>query len=189
MHVLPHVFGFLLLFICSLLPYGNDYRGSWLFLTVPASSFAGFARGVWATLWLRVVAVPHIIMLAALAPIWGIVDSSLFVAYSAAVASIYLSLVLRIVENVPFTQQPDASRGATLLPILLMGGAVAAIVVAAQFFLVFRSAWIVLTVTIAAAGGAWLLTRSSLTAFAESMRFHLSLASQETGAIYKEIPV
>jgi hypothetical protein len=187
MHVLPHIFGFLLLFICSLLPYGNDYKGGWLFLTVPASSFSGFARGVWATLWLRVVAIPHIIMLIALAPIWGMVDCSLFVAYSAAVASIYLSLVLRMVENVPFTRQPDASRGTALLPILLMGGAAAGIVVAAQFFLVFRSVWIVLAVTVAAAAGAWLLTRSSLTAFAESMRFHLSLASQETGAIYKEI--
>ena len=188
-HVLPHIFGFILLFIGSLLPYGNDYKGSWLFLTVPASSFSGFARGVWATLWLRIVAVPHAVMLAAFAPVWGIVDGSLFVGYSAAVTSIYLGLVLRIVVNVPFTRQPDASRGATLLPILFGGAAVAAIVVAVQFFLVFRSAWIVLAVSAVAALGAWLLTRSSLTSFAESMRFHLSLASQETGAIYKEVGV
>ena len=186
-HMAPHIFGFLLLFVCSLLPYGNDYKGSWLFLTVPSGSFSGFARGVWATLWLRVVVIPHVVLLAALTPFWGIAHCSLFVVYSAAVASVYLSLVLRMVQSVPFTRQPDASCGATLLPILLVGGAAAAVVVAAQYFLVFRSAWIVLAATGVAAAAAWLLTRSSLTAFAESMRFQLSLASQETAAIYKEV--
>ena len=34
-HLAPHVFGFLLFFICSFMPYGSDFKGAWIFVLIP----------------------------------------------------------------------------------------------------------------------------------------------------------
>lgn len=187
MHVLPHAFGFLLLFVCLALPYGSDHKAMWFFLTVPVGSIGGFAKGVWATLWLRVVLIPHLVLLIPLAAVWGFRHGVLFVAYSAIMSSLYLSLELRLVESVPFMRQPDASRGTIVLPILIGGAIVASIMVALQYFIVFHSPAVVLAVTVAGAVAVCFSTRSSLRAVAEAMRFNLGLASSEVGPLYREI--
>jgi len=35
-HVLPHIFGAVLFFVCIFLPYGSDYKGAWIFLLAPS---------------------------------------------------------------------------------------------------------------------------------------------------------
>ena len=187
MHALPHLFGFILLFICFVLPYGNDYKAIWFFLTVPAGSLHGFAGGVWATLWLHLVLIPHLVLVIPLAAAWGVWHAALFAAYSLTIASIYLSLELRIVDGMPFMRQPDAAKGSVLLPIMVGGGIAAAVAVGLQYYLLFRSPAAVLAVILAGAPAAWLLTRSAINSLENSVRFSFSLATQETTAIYREI--
>lgn len=189
MHLAPHAFGFLLMFVCFLLPYGNDYKAIWFFQTVPAGSLRGFARGVWASLWLNVIVLPHMILFAVLAAIWGVAHAALFSAYSIAVASLYLSLEIRLIDAVPFMRQPDAKRGSAMLLIMAAFGIAAAVISALQYFLIFHSPAIVAAVTVVVAAAVWLLTQASLRAFEASMRFHLSVASAESGSFYHEIDV
>jgi hypothetical protein len=187
LHVLPHAFGFMLLLTCNVLAYGNDYKGAWVFLLVPAGAWERFARGVFAVLWVRFIMVPHLFFLALLTWFWGIRYAALFVAYSLAVASFYLGLELRLMEGVPFSKQPEVSQSAMLLPFLIMGGMGAALAVAVQHFVLFHSPTSALTATAIVVAGTYFLTRSSLRSLSSSMRFNLGLVSGESSFLYKPI--
>ena len=189
MHVMPHVFGGLLFWTCMLLPYGNDYKASWVFLATPARAFGPFARGVWALLSIWVILIPHIFLFALLAWFWGFRSAALFTVYSLAVACLYLALELRLVDGVPFGKQPDASRNAYMMPMMIGGAFVVAIAVALQYFLLFRSPAIVLAAAAMLGAAAWFLTRSSLQAFEVAIRYNLGLLSTESSLLYKEIEV
>ena len=134
LHFLPHIFGFVLFAICSALGYSNDYKGAWIFLLAPAGALRGFARGVYALLWLEMIVIPHLVLLSILTWLWGIRAAGIFIAYSLAVASFYLSLELRLIDAVPFSQQPVASRSAMMMPLMLAGSTAIAIAVAGQYF-------------------------------------------------------
>jgi len=179
MHILPHAFGIAFYVISTVIVYGADHQGTWLFLLAPAGAMRGFARGVYARLLAMVVA-PHAVLLVALAWFWGVRDAALFVAFSAAVAAVYLGLELRLIEGMPFGKQPAASQNPFVLPMMLAGGAVIAIAVGLQYFLIFRSPWTVLGTTAALAAAAWFVTRSSLEAFDVNIRFHLGLLTTES---------
>jgi hypothetical protein len=187
MRVLPHILGMGLFFTCNLLPYGNDYKGAWLFLLAPARAFRPFARGVHAALWTGGVLVPHALALAGLAWAWGIGHAALFVAYSAAVTSFYLSLTLRRIDGVPFTKQVDPAQGATLMPLIMAAGIAAAAAVGLQYFVVFRSPAVVAAATAAIGAAAHFLTRAAIGALETSMRYNLALVSTEAGNLYKEV--
>ena len=90
-------------------------------------------------------------------------------------------------DGASFTRQADASRGSGLLPMMILGGIVAAIAGGIQYFLVFRSPAIVAGTAAALAIAAFLVTRASLETFAASIRFYLGLASAEAGTLYKEV--
>jgi hypothetical protein len=186
-HFLPHALGALLFVACTALAHGSDYKGAWIFLTVPGSTFRGFAHGVHALLWTAVILIPNLIVLVFLAWTWGLSDALLFIAFSLAIASVYLALELRLVEGVPFGKPVETSRGMVLLPLMMAGGLVIAIVVALQHFLLFHSRPLVLAVTLLAAAAAYFLTRTSLHTFEVSIRYHLGLVSQESTMLYKEI--
>ncbi|HKW96482.1 MAG TPA: hypothetical protein VJN43_02065 [Bryobacteraceae bacterium] len=188
-HLLPHILAAVLFFICVFLPYGNDYKGAWIFLLAPARAFAGFARGIYALLWIEVVVIPHLILLPFLAWFWGVWHAGLSLAYSLAAASVYLALELRLIDGAPFSKQADTTRGAILLPLMMIGGAATAAAVALQYFLVFRSPAIVMITTAVVGAVAYFLTRSSLGAFETSIRYHLGLISAESGPIYKEVAI
>jgi hypothetical protein len=186
-HFLPHALGALLFVMCTALAHGSDYKGSWVFLTVPGGTFRGFVRGVWALLWIAVILIPNLIVLGFLAWYWGPADALLFIAFSLAIASLYLALELRLVEGVPFGKPVDTSRGMILVPLMMGGGMVIAIMVALQHYLLFHSRPLVLAATILAAATAWFLTRASLDTFEVSIRYHLGLVSQESALLYQEI--
>lgn len=188
-HLLPHIFGFVLLFICSFLPYGSDFKGAWVFLLAPAQAFGRFARGIYAALWIEMIVIPHVLMLLLFAWPWGMWHAGLFVGYSAAVSSVYLALELRLIDRVPFSKQVDSTRGATLLPLMIMGGLAMAIAVGVQYFLVFRSPTTVATVTVVVGVAAYFLTRNSLRASEGSIRYSLGLLSAEPVTLYKEIDI
>ena len=188
-HLLPHMLGFVLFFVCSVLAYGSDFKGTWIFLLAPVQAFGRFARGVWAALWIQVVVVPHVVMFVFLAWPWGVWHAGLFVAYSAAASSTYLALELRLIESAPFSSQVDATRGAVQMPLMIVGGIAVAAAVGLQYFLIFRSPAVVAAVTVVVGAAAYFLTRWSLEALAASIRFHLGLLSAESGTLYKEIDI
>jgi len=189
LHLLPHVLGMLLLFICMFLRYGNDYKGVWIFLTIPSRAFDGFAHGIFAVLWIHFILIPHLIVLPVLAWLWGLPHAALFIAWSIAAASVYLGLELRLIENIPFSTQIDPSRQSVGLTLILGGGIVAAIAVGVQYLLVFRSPAVVAVTALALGVAAFFATRASLSSLAVSMRYHLGLISVETETLYKEIAV
>jgi hypothetical protein len=186
-HLLPHLFGILLLFLCSFIAYGSDSKAAWVFLLAPAQAFSGFARGVYAALWIQCIVVPHVIMLLVFAWPWGIWRSAVFVAYSAAIGSLYLGLELRLIDGPPFLKQADALPGAVALPLLMLAALAMAFGVALQHFLVFRSPATVVAAAVVVGMSAFLLTRSSLGALERSIRYRLGLLSAESGTLYREI--
>jgi hypothetical protein len=188
MHLFPHAFGIAFYVICSVMVFGNDHKGAWLFLLAPAGAFRGFARGVYARLLTLIVA-PHMVLLAVLAWYWGIRDATLFVAYSIVVSAIYLALELRLIEGMPFSKQPQTTGNSFILPMMLLGGLAMAIAVGLQYFLIFRSPPVVIAVTLALTGVAWLLTRSSLESFEVSIRFNLGMLTTESKGLYTEVEV
>ena len=187
MHIFPHLFAFVFYMICSVIAHGTNYKGSWIFLLAPAGTLRRFASGVFALLWIGFIVVPHLFLLALLIWFWGVRSAAIFVAYSVAVASFYLSLELRLIEGVPFTRQPAVSGNYMMLPVMFMGSLVVAGVVALQYFLIFRSTAAVLATTIVVAAAAWFLTRSSLDRLAGTMRYNLGLLSGESSFLYKEV--
>jgi hypothetical protein len=186
-HVIPHLFGVLLFFACLQMQYGADHKGVWVFLTAPSHGFDQFVRGVHALLWLYAVAIPHCILFAILAWRWNFSEALVFTGYSIAVASVYLSLEIKLIDGVPFGKQVTVNSNATLMP-LMMGALLAiGIVVALQYFLIFQSPWIVLAVSAALAATAVILTRRALVHFASAIRFHLSTYADEVGKLYQEV--
>jgi hypothetical protein len=186
-HLLPHTLGAVLFVACIGLAHGSDFKGSWIFLTVPDSTFRGFARGVYAQLLTAAILIPNLIVLGLLAWAWGPVDALLFVAFSVAIASLYLALELRLVEGVPFGKPVDTSRGMTLMPLMMAGGVAIGIMVGLQHFLLFHSRPLVLAATVLAGAASWFLTGASLDRFEVSIRYNLGLVSRESTMLYQEI--
>ncbi len=189
-HTLPHMFGLLLFFVCSVLAYGNEFHATSIFRSIPDAAFKGFARGVHFALWIAVIGIPHMVLLLLLPWYWGAPHAVLFVVYSAAVSSAYLALELRLIDGIPFSKPVDPKRGAVMLPVVVLGTIVVAIAVAVQYFFVFRGPVIVAVVTLAVGAAACLLARSSAQALELSMRYELAVAAGEAGArnsLYQEI--
>jgi hypothetical protein len=189
MHLFPHLFGFLLVSVCYAVPHGSHYKGAWIFLTVPQRVFAPFSRGIYSALWLCGVGVPHLLCFPVLVWSWGVATAGVFVAFSVAVASLYLGLELRLIEALPFSKPPRTSRGAAGMPIMMMGMAAAAIAVALQYFVIFHSPATVMLSTVVIAAIAYLVTQRSLKSFEVAMQFNLGLDSGEAVPLYREIEV
>ena len=108
-------------------------------------------------------------------------------AFSAGVVSAYLALDLRLIEGVPVGRQFEASRGAELLPVMLMGGIAIGICVAVQYYVLFRSPLRVLGCTGVLWICAWWLTGKSLQAFVANMRYQLGRDASGPGEMYVEV--
>ena len=180
-HLLPHLIGMLMLTVCLFLAYGNDYKGAWSFATAPDAAFRVFAGGVCTALWLVLVLLPHVFWLVVLAWSWGVADSAVFIAYSAAVGSLYLGVGLRLIGGVPFGRQMAPVRNALTMGMLMGFGLAVAVAVGIQYVL-FRSYSAVVVATVVVGAGAWFVTRLSLGSFATRMRS--SLKPGTPGALF-----
>jgi hypothetical protein len=183
----PHIFGILLFTVCVAMVYGSDYKGAWVFLLAPSRAFDGFARGVYGLLWFSVIGIPHLLMAGPLIWFWGVAHTAAFLAFSVSVGSLYLGMELRLIETVPFTQQPVTSRGVYFMGLMLAGGLAMAIAVGVQYALLFRSVAAVWVTSVVIAGAALAVTRTSLNAFAVTMRYKLGLASAEVTSMFQEV--
>lgn len=186
MHLLPHVFGFAFFTMCNVIVFGSDHQGTWLFQLAPGGALRPFARGVWARLF-AVAFVPHLLLLPVLAWYWGFGAAGLFLAYSAAAVAVYLGLELRLIEGLPFGKQPEVAQNPYLMPLMLLGSAVVAIAVGAQYFLLFRSVLAVIAATLGLAVTAWFLTVNAIETLETAIRFHLGMLSTESKGLYQEV--
>ena len=168
-HFLPHLLGVTIALICMVLAYGNDHKGVWCFAVGPATGSRPFARGVHAALWLLLIALPHAGLLVLLAWSWGVRDAALLVAFSTAVAFLYLGASLKLIDGVPFGRQWSPAEHQTRLLKLTIGYVpVLAVAIGIQYVL-FRSAAAVAAATLVVALAVYLVTRSTLAGLAARM--------------------
>ena len=186
MHFLPHLLGLAIILTCQFLAYGNDFKGIAWFFIAPDSSFRPFAGGIHAALWLLLAAVPNLLSLPVLTWFWAVQEAVLFVAFSTAVASLYLGVGLRLIDGVPFGKQAPPTRSAVGLGLMLVFFMAAGIAVGIQHLL-FRSAAAVALVTLVVGVGARFLTRAVLDDFAARIRLQLKLAASGSVLLYKEV--
>ena len=125
-HLLPHLNGFAVASVCNVLAFGVDYKGVWVFQVAPDGSFSGFARGVHATLFAVLALIPHLIFLPITIWLWGPAVAAAFIAYSATVSALYLSLTLRLIDGIPFGMKFDQNRPFRKLARMTLGGFVVA---------------------------------------------------------------
>jgi hypothetical protein len=184
---LPHAIGFVLLGVCPALTYGSDYKGVWVFLLIPIRAFRRFGAGLFYALWLMLVVLPHLVLFPLLSYAWGVFDASLFSGFSLAIVSLYLSLEMRLIDGVPFGKQLEANRSALMFPVLIAYVVGAALAVAVQHYLIFRSSAAVAAVTLAAGTAAFFAARSSLESLEIAMIHHLGTMSSESTLLYHEI--
>ena len=180
-HLLPHALGVATLMACRFLAFGNDHKGAWTFSAAPESSLRPFAAGVYAALWVVLVAAPHLAWLLFFGWYWGSPDAAGFVAYGAAVASLYLAGALRLTDGLPFGRPSPATR--TSLPVsLLIGVFLAGGIAVGMQLLLFRSVVAVGVATLVVAAGAYLLARVTLRGFA--LRIASSLHPAPPGSMF-----
>ena len=186
MHFLPHLLGLAIILTCQFLAYGNDFKGIAWFFIAPDSSFRPFAGGIHAALWLLLAAVPNLLSLPVLTWFWAVQEAVLFIAFSTAVASLYLGVGLRLIDGVPFGKQAPPTRSAVGLGLMLVFFMAAGIAVGIQHLL-FRSWAAVALVTLVVGVGARFLTRAVLDDFAARIRLQLKLAASGSVLLYKEV--
>ena len=181
MHVAPHALGVLVALASSLLAFGNDYKGAWVFSLAAPRALRGFAWGVYGVMAQVVVAANM-----AAAPLmvwrWGVAHGGLFAAYSLAVGLLYVAVAMKAADGIPFTRQPNPERAALTMPVVLVAVMVIGMVVAVQHFLLFRSEVAVALAVVVLAAAGWFGARRSVGSLAEEMELQLA----ERG-IYQEV--
>ena len=183
-HMLPHVLGLGTLFACRFLAFGNDHKGAWTFAAAPESSLRPFAAGVYAALWVVLLAAPHLALLLFFGWYWGLPDAAGFVVFSAAVASLYLAGALRLTDGLPFGRPSPATRTSVPIWLGIAVFIVAAIAVGMQVLL-FRAAVAVGAVTLLVAASAYLLARVTLPGLAS--RIQSSLHRAPSGTMFRSV--
>ena len=169
MHVVPHFFALVFFSLCAAMAFGTDYKGAWVFQLIPATAFHDIARGVYAWIWCTFVLVPHTLFLFLWIYLWGLPHALLFTLFSIAMVSLYLGLELRLIDGIPFSRKPATSRQALALAVAVIGGTIAALVVALQYFVLFRSPGSAAAATVIVAIAAYFSTKAALHSFSAKM--------------------
>ena len=185
-HLLPHLIGFVMLAVCRILVYSDQYRAAWIFLTVPIGSLRAFARGIWLALWMPGIALPHLIVLAVLCRYWNPEEAVIFAAYSAALASCYLAAGLLRIQGLPFASAPLATAPFSP-PSLLMFFSVAGLIVALQVFVIFRHPLAALTAAGVFAILAYATARVSLRAVQSAVTHHIEVMAAGPDRMFRRI--
>ncbi len=177
-HFLPHLFGLMIIFTCTFLAYGNDYKGIWSLSIVPDSFLRPFVRGMYALLWFMLAVVPNVVCLFVLAWSWGVGDAVLFIAYSMVVAFLYLGVGLKMIDGVPFGKQSSPDQNADMIGIMLIYLIAVGIAVGIQYVL-FRWFVAVVVLTLVVGLGTYFLTRDTLVGFESRIRFQLNSSHRD----------
>ena len=168
-HFLPHLIGLMVFVTCLYLAYGNDYKAVWTFGIVPGSSFRPFARGIHGGLWLLLVLFPNLVCFLVLTWSWGVRDALWVIAFSTAVASLYLAVGLRLIDGIPFGKKTPPARQVVTVAMMMVYFLVLSVAIGIQY-LVFRSVVAVAAVTVLVSVGAYFLTMATLADFESRIR-------------------
>ena len=185
-HLLPHLIGFVMMAVCRILVYSDQYRAAWIFLTVPVGSLRAFARGIYLALWMPGIALPHLVALAVLGWYWSPGEAVMFAAYSAALASFYLAASLLRIEGLPFASAPLATAPFSLLN-LIMFLLVAGVIVALQVLVIFRHPLATLVAAGLFAALACATARVSLRAVQHAVAHHIEVIAAGPDRMFKGI--
>ncbi|MFN7922182.1 MAG: hypothetical protein U0Q16_18915 [Bryobacteraceae bacterium] len=185
-HLLPHTFGLMAFFSCSILKPGSHFKAAWVFQLSPAGAFPRLANGMYAALWTVFVLAPHGILLPLMVWRWGPAGAAGFTAYSAALVSVYLGLSVLLVDGLPFAHQPEVAQTSWMLGVLMGGGVVAALIVAFQHYFVFRSGIAAVLTTAGVAAMAALIGMRSVAGLAAAMRFYLERFAAGPHQLFQE---
>jgi hypothetical protein len=185
-HVLPHVLALMLFFPTALISQTDQLQGAWVFLTLPFRNPRAFARGIYCSLWLPGIAVPHLLFLPPAVWFWGWVEALLFVAFSMALTSLYLGAELFLLEGLPFANPVRLSTQALLMPVMMLGGMGAAVLGFLQWLLFRRhaAAAVAMVVVILLAA---LITRLSLGHLVSELGANLLTLAQGPTRLFKSI--
>ena len=186
-HFFPHSVGAVFCILAFALPFGTDFKARWIFGTVSPAVFNPFTRGLHSLAWVWFVAIPHTLLLPVVMWFWDPWHGVLFTAFSAAVASLYVAVGLRLIGQLPFTRQPEQVQGAMALPVFFGVGLVIVLFVVIQRFVVFRSVAAVVIATTVLAAAAWFSTQFAIAAFLRKIVFQLSVDTNESSRLYTEI--
>lgn len=186
-HFAPHLIGILTLVLCALLGYGASHKAVWVFVAAPHTAFQGFARGVHSALLLWICVLPCLCLGVALVFYWPAGDAFLFTLFSLCISAAYLDVALNLIQGIPFSRPVDPARSGSLLPVLLLTGALTAIVVVLQHFVLFRSRTTLGLLCCALVPLILVGARMAVTGLGRAMEYQLKLSSAEFGEIYREI--
>jgi hypothetical protein len=185
-HFLPHICGFAGFLVCSMITYSNQHGGAWIFLTAPLDGIRSFVKGIFWALWLPMCSLP-VLLLPAFLWFWSISDAVLFVAYSVAVISFYLSCEVLLIDGMPFANPPKAGRNSLAAPLVIAAIIAAIILVGLQWLFIFQSPFVAFGVTLVFAGGAYLVAKASLRNLEVNVIHNLHLIASGRAAMFTEI--
>jgi ABC-2 type transport system permease protein len=185
-YLLPHLAAFGGFTICSMLPFSDQHRAAWIYLTAPLDGIRSFVTGIFWALWIPLGAGS-----AVLAPVfawyWGIPDALLFVAYSAALGSFYLSLDLLLVDGLPFANPPRQT-GSFLGAPLVIGNIVAVVgIVLLQRYVIFQYRLVTIGSVVAFAAAAYAITGVSIRHLQTNVLYNLHAIASGRGVMFKEV--
>jgi len=185
-HVLPHALAYMFLLPISLLSQTDQPHGAATFLTLPFRNMKAFARGVYCSLWLPGIGIAHLLLIFPAIWFWGWRDALLFVIFSTALASLYLSTELFLMDGLPFANPARASAQADLMPVMLIGIPCAAILAFLQW-LIFRSHTAAAIATLSVLLLAVLVTRFSLRNMTKEFRANLLSLALGPSRLFKPL--
>jgi len=161
-------------------------QGAAVFLTLPFRDMGAFARGVYCCLWLPSVGIAHLLLICPAIWFWGWRDALLFVMFSTAMASLYLSAELFLMDGLPFANPVRLSAQNLLIPVMLIG-APCAVILAFMQWLIFRSHTAAAIATVSVLLLAALVTRFSLRHLAREFRANLLALGLGPSRLFKPV--
>jgi hypothetical protein len=183
---LPHIGGLMGLLFCYAIRYSDQHRAAWILLTFPADNFRSFVRGVFWAMWfplnaLSVLAAPFIMWY------WGIADAALFIVYSIAVGSFYLSLEIFMIDGLPFANPPERMKGSMAAPLVVAALIGALIIVGLQWIFIFQSRFVTAGAILVFIGAAYVIAKTSLRYLEVNVQHNLHVIATGRTAMFKEV--
>jgi hypothetical protein len=172
--LLPEFLPFFTMMICSLLAYSDQYRGAWIFQTVPDAGLRGYARGIYWSIWLVFLVVPLVAASVFYAPYWGLLDAALFGAFGLAVASLLLGTQLLLIDGLPFGHPAKPERTYMLMAAIIFGPIVIGIAWIVQSRFIYLSRWATAAAAVVFTGVAVIVVRYGLRALNVKIRSDLA---------------
>lgn len=185
-HLIPHFLALVLANPCAMISFAEFHQGSWIFVTAPLERLGALTRGIYLSLWLPGALLPQLLVLPMMIWFWGWQAAVLFACFSLIVVSFYLALEMQLIPGLPFSSPYNARRSMIGFPVVLMGMAIAAVLVTVQW-LVFQIWWVALVAGALLGLGAWATARLTLRNLEEKIRRNLWQLQMGPTQLFKEI--